>query len=655
MSVSFNQLFGIILICFFSIQTTTAQSARKPSYYENRKQQRLIAPNERTTQSKPTIHNNKLNFLNQLKTETQFHQLARVYQVGTVFEIPHVLFVIDRHKNNQIYYINTPKYQLHETFIQKRLNKQLDRRAINENYELPQRRFIFGTLSWQNAYQGYTYEFWEGDQLTPSLLHTAQKQVQQSFFAPVIFKTNSTKHEQLAKENNIAYITQAKLIGEQPLMVLNTGKAAGTLKVIYSDEELNQVTPNDIVILKDVPISLPPVAAVITEQPSTILSHVNLLTKNWGVPNIYLKNAQQILQTYIGKPITLNVRSNQYEILPYQQIKQTKPISPPINLPRPNLSHTQLKTLHQLRKQDSTICGSKAANLGEIKHYLPKVIIPNGFCIPFAQYHQFMQKNGLKQILSQLEKREDFQNNPKIRQQELAKLRALIITWPIDQDLKNTWQTQWQNQLNKTGVFIRSSSNSEDLPHFSGAGLYTTIANVKTDIQFEQAIKEVWASVFNYEAYEARRVAHLPTDSVMMSILIQEAVDSDYSGVMITQDPFNSSNPYATYIVAKKGIGIKVVEGKRLAEQILYSNWSRAIQILSQSEEDSELKLDDQGGVLEQPIQYKQRVLNDQYIIQLAQTGHLIKQIFKGKEQDIEWAIKNDQIIILQARPYITH
>ena len=51
----------------------------------------------------------------------------------------------------------------------------MPRHVINQNYEAVDRRFLFGTLSWQNNIKGFTYEFWEGDKLTPELLKIADK------------------------------------------------------------------------------------------------------------------------------------------------------------------------------------------------------------------------------------------------------------------------------------------------------------------------------------------------------------------------------------------------------------------------------------------------------------------------------------------------
>ena len=59
------------------------------------------------------------------------------------------------------------------------------------------------------------------------------------------------------------------------------------------------------------------------------------------------------------------------------------------------------------------------------------------------------------------------------------------------------------SQLGGRPVFVRSSSNSEDLPNFSGAGLYSSVANVRDETKLIEAVKKVWASLWKFEAYEA--------------------------------------------------------------------------------------------------------------------------------------------------------
>ncbi|UYZ84135.1 hypothetical protein MTZ49_00665 [Entomomonas sp. E2T0] len=625
------------------------QTARKPSYYDQQSKIGNLLPRSVANQ-RPTP---KITYISSIKDQNIFQQLARTYELGSLYEIPHILFVIDLKNNNHLYYLNTPFYELHENFLQQVIvKKKLTRTELNTNYLSPKRRFLLGTLSWQQSIKQYTYEFWEGDTLSAEQLQLTEQLIKQTFFDAVVFKTNSTTQEQTTKKANIHYFTQQQLIQQQSFLALNQGTAVGKLKLITSEQDLTSLTSSDIIILKETPIALPPVAAIITEQPSTVLSHVNLLAKSWKIPNAYIKNAAEELKQYENQWIELQVNTSNYTI---KASEQTVVATKVITVAKTNTNTTQLKLfpLKTLTIKDSIYCGSKAANLGEISHKLPAINIPDGFCIPFGQYQLFMQQHGLFKQLAQLENQPQFKNNSQYRQHQLALFRQQIIDTPIPNKLLNEWVKQWQGQLAGKAIFVRSSSNSEDLPNFSSAGLYTSVANVIDRESLAKAVKTVWASTYNYKAYETRQILRLSDDLIKMSVLIQVAIDTDKAGVMITRDPFNKTRPYITYIAAKYGLGIKVVEGKAIAEQVMYSSWSKAIQVLSLSDEKTALKLAKDGGVVEQPLDSDQSILNEQLIVNLAKIARQIKYLFNSQDQDIEWAVKQGTIFILQSRPYI--
>jgi len=203
------------------------------------------------------------------------------------------------------------------------------------------------------------------------------------------------------------------------------------------------------------------------------------------------------------------------------------------------------------------------------------------------------------------------------------------------------------------GLFVRSSSNSEDLPNFSGAGLYTTVPNTRGPQQIIEGIKTVWASLWNFEAYEARERAGVDHMKIFMAVLIQKGINSESSGVMITADPFDREDKDAIYISAKRGLGMKVVEGQRVAEQVVYRPRANAVQVLTRSEEDSLLTFDEGGGIKEVPISGERVVLSDDVVRRLATAATNIKRVFGGKDQDIEWAFMKGQIYIVQSRPFI--
>lgn len=628
-----------------------AQTARKPSLYENG---RPLTSDERESRKAEDARWGGPAFLAQVRTKEEFQQLARVYNAGTPLEIPHVLFVIDRKRANRIYYIHTPRYALHENFARERRLLKGDKAALIAQYKDPDRRLLFGTLSWQNGLPGYTYEFWEGDLLTPELLRLTAEKLAATFYESLRFKTNSTRQEQTARSAGLDFVTQEALLREQTFLPLNTGRAQGRLRIVKSLDDAPDLAPTDIVVLDEVPVALTPVAGLVTQRPSTLLSHVNLLAKGWRIPNAYVRDAVAALREHDGQWVELTVASNGYQVQRITQPAAAAPTAASGPLPKPDLSVRALKPLSGMATRDSRHCGVKAANLGALKGALPpSASVPDGFCIPFAQYAAFMDRLGVPARVAALERRADFANDANVRRAELAALRQDIIDAQPDAALDAAWRDRWQKQLQGRGVFVRSSSNSEDLPGFSGAGLYTTVPNVTQPDALARAVQTVWASVYNVEAYEARRAAGIAQDGVVMAVLVQLAAASDSSGVMITRDPFDASRRHVTYLSAKRGLGIKVVEGRRQAEQVMYSSWSKAVQVLSRSAEDTQLVAAAGGGVREVPIEGARQVLDDALVARLATVGRQIKKRLGNVDQDIEWAVQGDTILVLQARPYV--
>lgn len=658
------------LLCALPVQ---GQLARKPSYYDA-DAQRAFMPDSLVSPGMVPIPRHAsgsgaLSALSVLSSRAEFDLLARVHHAGTTMALAHVMFVIDlKASPGKIYYVNTPRYELHSRFVRETglVSPATRQRDIDKNYGAPARRFLFGSLSWQSSLQRFTYEFWEGDQLTPALLRQAEQSLKASFFAPVQFKTNSTLHERRAQEAGIAFVTQEALIRDQPYLPLNMGRAVGRLRIIELEGSINTLLPGDIAVLRQVPLSLPPVAGVLTERSSTALSHVNLLAKGWGIPNAYVRDAAAALRSHEGQWVELKVSASGYalrrltaeEITTAQAILKVPAVSRKkfaVTLAiQPDLREQRLLPLADLRQRHHAQCGTKAANLGALQAAkIAGTRVPDGFCIPFSHYERFMRANGLDERLAGLQRELGFQTNPQVRFKALAQLRAEMLQWPVDASDVAQWQARWQSQLKGRGVFVRSSSNSEDLPGFSGAGLYTTVPNVKTDAALAQAVKTVWASVFNPEAWEARSVAGFDARALSMAVFVQQAVDATSAGVMITRDPFDAGHRHITYISAKRGIGIRVVEGRRIAEQVTYSSWSKAIQVISRSGDDTALQLSESGGVKEVPVEAGRTVLTDELVQRLARIADAVKRHFGGVDQDIEWAVVGDEIVLLQARPYV--
>ena len=598
--------------------------------------------------------------LPQIRTQAEFDSLAVVYDRDTSYALPHVLFVIDRQNKNRIYYVNTKLYKFHKDFVNGTyLSLERGQVFFENNYLKPNRRFILGTIAYQTPVRKWTFEFWEGDLIPADQIKITLDIVNRTFFTPVAFKPNSSRQETVSANLGIARVLQTDISKEQDYQPLNVAKGLGRIHIIPKLDEHVEIGENEILVLDEVPVQLPSVAGIITTKPSTPLSHVNLLAKGWGIPNAYIRNAQQLFKQYDGWWVEFDARRDTYSIKradksaldEYQaRLKQRLDLMKP----RFDLSVTRLASLNEQRKSSSIAYGAKSANLGElIRARLPGFNVPPGFTIPFFYFDDFLKQNKLDDAIYTMLNDQKFVHDPAYRRQYLNRIRDQIRQAPMDQKLRSDVLRRWHTELGGRGVFARSSTNSEDLPNFNGAGIYSSMPNLKTDEQLIDGIKAVWASVWNFEAYEARERAGIDHTKVFMAVLIQEGINSESSGVMITTDPFNRDNKNAIYISAKRGLGIKVVEGQRIAEQVVFLPRANAVQVLTRSEEDSLLTFDESGGVKEVPISGERAVLSDAVIRRLAAAGQNIKRVFGGGDQDIEWAYMKGQLFIVQARPYI--
>ena len=596
-----------------------------------------------------------------VKSQAEFDALAVTYDPNTPYALPHVLFVIDRKDQNKIYYVNTKRYAFHKDFVNGTyLSLERGREFFENNYLKPNRRFILGTIAYQTPLQRWTFEFWEGDLIPADQIKLTADLIKSTFFKVVAYKPNSIRQDDESRTvAGLERVSQSDIAKEQEYQALNVAKGLGRIHVIPKLDDHVEIGFNEILVLDEVPIQLPPVAGVITSHPSTPLSHINLLAKGWGIPNAYVKNALTLLKQYDGWWVEFDAKRDGYTIkrADQDQLKEyQRRLSERLDVmkPRFNLAETRLLGLGQQRATSAIAFGGKSANLGEVMNArLPGIVVPNGFTIPFYYYDEFLKANKLDDAIYTLLNDQKFVHDPAYRRGKLVNLRESMKQAQFDDRLRAQILRRVRLEFAGKGLFVRSSSNSEDLPNFSGAGLYTTVPNVRGDQELIEAIKTVWASLWNFEAYEARERSVIDHSKIFMAVLIQEGINSESSGVMITTDPFDRDNKGAVYISAKRGLGIKVVEGKKVAEQIIFRERANAVQVLTRSDEDSLLTFDEKGGVKEIAITGERVVLTDDVIRRLVSAATAIKRVFGSREQDIEWAYMKGQIYIVQSRPFI--
>jgi len=463
-------------------------------------------------------------WLERLNSRADFDRMARVY-TDQPYALPHVIFVIDRKNGDKIYYANSKRFRFHRDFVNGTyLSLERGEEFFKNNYLKANRRFILGTLAWQAPVRRYTFEFWEGDLITAELMKLTADTIKKTFFDAVAYKPNSLRQEQeSAQVAGLERVTQSDIAREQEYQALNVARGIGRIHIIDKLDEHVEIGSNEILVLNEVPLSLPPVAGVIISQPSTPLSHINLLVKGWGVPNAYIKNAHELLKQYDTWWVTFETLPDRYtikradtaELKRYQdeQARIRKAMTP-----RFNLAERRLLDLAQQNARMADAYGSKSANLGEVaRSRIPGVVVPGGFGVPIYYYDRFLKDNGLEDALVEMMGDQKFVHDPAYRRERLTAMRERFKQGRVSDELRAALLKKARAEYAGKGLFVRSSSNVEDLPNFNGAGLYDTVPNVKEEEKLVEAVKTVWASLWNFEAYEARERANIDHSKAYMA------------------------------------------------------------------------------------------------------------------------------------------
>ena len=172
---------------------------------------------------------------------------------------------------------------------------------------------------------------------------------------------------------------------------------------------------------------------------------------------------------------------------------------------------------------------------------------------------------------------------------------------------------------------VRSSGTKEDLDEFSFAGQYQTFLNTKPE-DVEARIIDCYRSMFGVIILNYLVNRKIDTSDLKMSVVVQEMVASDKSGICFTIDPV-TGNDKTMLIEVSEGLGEDIVSGKTVPEQYHF-NWYEGYEV----ERNSGNKLISESNVQE-----------------YAKIFAKIQQQF-GYPCDIEFAIKDDELFILQSR-----
>ncbi len=456
-------------------------------------------------------------------------------------------------------------------------------------------------------------------------------------------------------------------------IALNPGLARGTLRIFETLDAAENATPNpgDIVALPETIAELKPVAGILTLGEGNALSHVQLLARNFGIPNVAIDfSVIDLIKPYEGREVILVVSSDGNVVLrladTVKDIDQLFPsknkqnIDQKISVPPAQLSSQTFLPLAQIRRSLSgKVIGPKAANLGELNHLFPGKVAP-ALAIPFGIYYAQLSEAGIaKRIESVYASHSSGAISEQALNTELASIRAAINSLTLSPQMKSALVASMKNEFGESGsygVFIRSDTNVEDLPQFTGAGLSETLANVTGSENIFNGIPQVWASVLSPRAIAWRSSLLTNPEKIYASVLVMKSVASEKSGVLVTGNLIDNTSPGLTVSTAW-GVG-GAVSGEA-AEGIVILPSDQTI-LISEAKTPYQRQLNSSGGInwVAAPAG---RVLNQSDIEQLrqlaAEVGEKYSPVYDeaGKQRpwDIEFGFVDGKLTLFQIRPLV--
>lgn len=304
---------------------------------------------------------------------------------------------------------------------------------------------------------------------------------------------------------------------------------------------------------------------------------------------------------------------------------------------------------NEIKKEDVLVAGGKGANLGEMTS--AKINVPSGFVITADAYRDFLKVNGID-ILIENGIKKSVEDERKLLN-EAEHFRGKIKSGKFPEQLENAIREKYFNLGNNTRVAVRSSATAEDLPDASFAGQQETYLNVQGIESVLNGVRNCYVSLWGNRAVSYRFHQGYDQTSVSIAVVIQEMIESEKSGVLFTVNPVNKKEN-EMQINASFGLGESVVSGRVTADSYIIDKSGNIIEVNIGSKETQIIYGDKETvEVSVNSDKRKTRALNDREILELMKCGLEIEKHY-GMPMDIEWAIKNDIVYILQARAITT-
>lgn len=305
--------------------------------------------------------------------------------------------------------------------------------------------------------------------------------------------------------------------------------------------------------------------------------------------------------------------------------------------------------LNDIPVPDEARIGGKGANL--VRMARAGLPVPDGFCVSADAYRAHLRAHGIDEhIYRVLADLAAAGAASEICQSALADIRLRIIDAPLAPDLEGE-MTRSYRALGAARVAVRSSATAEDLPGHSFAGQHGTYFCTTLESTLLH-VKHCWASLWTQHAFEYRKAHGFRHPDVEMAVVVQRLVEADVSGVLFTADPLHGRRDRLT-IEACWGLGEALVSGKVTPDRFVINRDTLTVVECRVAEKKVEVALAPDGAKRERAVDAARSArpcIDDVIAKQVAELGITLEHIFDGP-QDVEWAIHDGRICVLQARP----
>lgn len=290
-----------------------------------------------------------------------------------------------------------------------------------------------------------------------------------------------------------------------------------------------------------------------------------------------------------------------------------------------------LLDLRELGRDDIATAGGKGANLGEL--IKAGFDVPEGFVLTTEVYAEALEA-------AQLSLPPEDEDDP-------AAFREQVCRVPLPENTHREIATAYAD-LGAGPVAVRSSATAEDLPGATFAGQQDSFLNVIGEAQLIDAIRQCWSSLWTERAVAYRRRRRIEPSEVRIAVVVQTMVPADAAGVMFTANPVTGARDQ-TVVDASSGLGEAVVSGAVTPDHYLLDADGRLLEF-SLGRRELAVVGRAGGGVEQRSGGVAERLLADDTLQALAALGSGVARHF-GQPQDIEWALSDGKLSVVQTRP----